>query len=217
MESPPPTQARHRHPSGPDCFINHHHPRKSAQRQLVQRKLHHIKPPSHWNAISRRHFRDASGLPLFEISRQNAGVTWYLHLPGESSSSSSSSSSRGKEKTRSEPIATVVPKYSALKDKFDVHFRNIAADGNGEETVLEVRGQNIWKSRTNVYHHGRVVMTVRLTDMVAAYIPGKRPRWEVVVAEGMDLSLAAVIAVLLATMLYQSSEAPSNALTNSSY
>ena len=31
----------------------------------------------------RRHFRDASGLPLFEISRKRTGVTWYLHLPGE--------------------------------------------------------------------------------------------------------------------------------------
>ncbi|KAL4780811.1 tubby C-terminal-like domain-containing protein [Aspergillus varians] len=156
----------------------------------------------------RRHFCDASGLPLFEISRKKTGVTWYLHLPGESSSSSSKASA-------SEPIATVVPKWSALKDKFDVRFQNAAA--NREETVLAVRGQDIWKSKTNVYYHGNLVMTVKVTDRVAVYLPGKRPSWEVVVAEGMDLSLASVLAVLLATMLYQSSEAPLNTLTNSSY
>ncbi|KAJ5943203.1 hypothetical protein N7516_003371 [Penicillium verrucosum] len=153
----------------------------------------------------RRHFRDASGLPLFDISRKKAGVTWYLHLPGESSSKG----------TASEPIATVVPKWSALKDKFDVHLRNAAA--NGEETILEVRGQNVWKSKTNVYHRGNLVAIVKLTDIAAVYLPVKRPSWEVVVAEGMDLSLASAIAVLLAAVLYQSSEAPSNTLTNSSY
>ncbi|CAG8151017.1 unnamed protein product [Penicillium salamii] len=125
----------------------------------------------------RRHFCDASGLPLFEISRKKVGVTWYLHLPGESSSKASSS----------EPIATVVPKWSALKDKFDVHLRN--ASVNGEETVLEVRGQNVWKTKTHVTHRGKLVMVVKLTDVAAVYLPGKRPSWEVVVAEGMDLSL----------------------------
>ncbi|KAJ5497051.1 hypothetical protein N7463_009038 [Penicillium fimorum] len=153
----------------------------------------------------RRHFCDASGLPLFEISRKKVGVTWYLHLPGESSSKGSSSG----------PIATIVPKWSALKDKFDVHLRNVAA--NGDETILEVRGQNVWKTKTHVTHRGKLVMVVKLTDVAAVYLPGKRPSWEVVVAEGMDLSLASVIAVLLATMLYQSSEARSDTLTNTSY
>lgn len=125
----------------------------------------------------RRHFCDASGLPLFDISRKKAGVTWYIHRPSESSS---------KEAT-SKPIATVVPQWSALKDKFDVHLQNAAA--NGEETILEVRGQNIWKTKTNVYHGGNLVMVVKLIDIAAVYLPVKRPSWEVVVAEGMDLSL----------------------------
>ena len=80
-----------------------------------------------------------------------------------------------------------MPKQSALKDKFDVHFQNAAA--NREETILAVRGQNVWKSKTNVYHHGNLVMMVKLMDMAAVYLPGKQPTWEVVVAEGMDLSL----------------------------
>lgn len=137
----------------------------------------------------RRRFCDASGLPLFEISRKDLGVTYYLHLPGEGKrrQGGSTSGSGSRKEEESGRIATIVPKYSALKDKFDVHFRNAAADG--EETVLEVRGQNIWKSKTHVYHRGHLVMVVRLTDMVSVYIPGKRPSWEVVVAEGMDLSL----------------------------
>lgn len=110
-------------------------------------------------------------------------VMWHLYLPG---GSSSSSKEKGKRKA-SEPIATIVPKYSALKDKFDVHFRNAAADG--QEAVLVVRGQNVWKSRTHVYYRGHLVMVVKLKDMVAAYLPLKRPSWEAVVAEGMDLSL----------------------------
>ncbi|KAJ5498851.1 hypothetical protein N7453_007902 [Penicillium expansum] len=153
----------------------------------------------------RRHFCDASSLPLFDISRKKAGVTWYIHRPNESSS----------KEAASEPIATVVPQWSALKDKFDVHLQNAAA--NGEETILEVRGQNIWKTKTNVYHCGNLVMVVKLMDIAAVYLPIKRPSWEVVVAEGMDLSLGSVIAVLLATVLYQSSESPLNTLMNSGY
>lgn len=95
------------------------------------------------------------------MSRKKTRVTWYLHLPGESSS----------PENASEPIATVVPKLSVLKDKFDVHLQNAAA--NGEETILVVRGQNVWKSKTNVYHHGKLVMAVKLTDVAAVYLPGK--------------------------------------------
>ncbi|KAE8307531.1 tubby C-terminal-like domain-containing protein [Aspergillus transmontanensis] len=129
----------------------------------------------------RRHFQDASGLPLFEISHKRLGVTWFVHLPG------------GKENTSSSPIATIVPQWHALKGKFDVHLHNAAADG--EETVLE----------THVYYKGALVTAIKLKDMVSVYIPGKGPTWELEVAEGMDLSLAAIIGVVLATVLYQSS------------
>ncbi|KAE8168020.1 tubby C-terminal-like domain-containing protein [Aspergillus tamarii] len=139
----------------------------------------------------RRYFQDASGLPLFEIAHKRLGVTWFVHLPG------------GRESTDSTPIATIVPQWHALKDKFDVHLNNAAA--NGEETILEVRGQDVFKSKTHVYHKGALVTAIKLKDMVSVYIPGKRPAWELEVVEGMDLSLAAIIGVVLATVLYQSS------------
>ncbi|KAA8646789.1 hypothetical protein EYZ11_009959 [Aspergillus tanneri] len=142
----------------------------------------------------RRRVQDATGLPLFEISRKRLGVTWFVHLPG------------GREKDDPRPIATIVPQWHALKDKFDVHFKNAARGGVGHgEIILNVRGQDIWKSRAHVYHGDVLVMTSKLKDMVSVYIPGKGPEWEIEVAEGMDLSLASVIGVLLATMLYQGS------------
>ncbi|PLB48742.1 hypothetical protein P170DRAFT_436481 [Aspergillus steynii IBT 23096] len=138
----------------------------------------------------RRHVRDASGLPIFEIRRKRAGVTWFVHLPGDSDSEDA------------KPLATIAPRLHPLKDKFDVHFKNASA--NGEDTVLEVRGQDIWKYRTNVYHNGTLVMVAKLTDMVSVYLPIKRPKWDLEVAEGFDLSLASTIGIILAALLYQS-------------
>ncbi|KAE8132833.1 hypothetical protein BDV38DRAFT_287429 [Aspergillus pseudotamarii] len=133
----------------------------------------------------RRHFRDSSGLPLFELHRKKSGVTWFVHLPGD--------------KSDAEPIATIATKWSAFKDKFDVHMRNAAA--GGEDTVIEVRGQDIWKVKTHVYSNGALVMIAKLTDLLSVYVPGKRPEWELTVAKGLDLSLASIIGVLLATLL----------------
>jgi hypothetical protein len=133
----------------------------------------------------RRRVQDATGLPLFELARKRLGVTWFVHLPGS------------KEKDEPQPIATIVPQFHMLKDKFDVHFSNAAAAAGGEEIVLTVRGQDIWKSRTNVYYGDALVMAAKLTDMVSVYIPGKRPEWEIEVAEGMDLSLVCGFQVVL--------------------
>lgn len=128
-----------------------------------------------------RYFRDASGLPLFELHRKAAGVTWFVDIPGRNSE---------------QPLATLAPQWHMLKDKCDVHFSNSAA--GGEETVLAVRGQDIWKRWTYVYigDHA-LVMRVRLIDMVAVYLPTKRRSWEIEVAEGLDLSLVSVVAMLM--------------------
>lgn len=136
------------------------------------------------NAVSwrqQRYFRDASGLPLFELHRKAAGVTWFVDIPGRNSE---------------QPLATLAPRWHMLKDKCDVHFSNSAA--GGEQTVLAVRGQDIWKRWTHVYigDHA-LVMRVRLIDMMAVYIPAKRRSWEIEVAEGMDLSLVSVVAMLI--------------------
>lgn len=121
--------------------------------------------------LQRRKFRDGSGLPLFEVARKVAGATWFVHLPED----------------YGEPIATITPRWHALKDKFDVYFDNAA--GDGEKIQLETRGQDIWKLRTNVYLGEQMVMTAKRTDKMSVYLPGKALEWDVDVAQGMDISI----------------------------
>ncbi|KAJ5116022.1 hypothetical protein N7456_000370 [Penicillium angulare] len=124
-------------------------------------------------SLTQRHqFLDKSGLPLFDLARKASGVTWFLRVPDEGASC--------------ESIATIAPRWSYFKDKFDVY----------------ARGLDIWKLRTNFYANGSLVMTSKRTDKILPYIPGKRPEWQVDVAKGMDLALAAVLAVHLTELLY---------------
>lgn len=118
----------------------------------------------------RRHFRDASGLPLFDLHRKSLGVTWFVQMPGGNS-----------------PITTLAPRWSALKDKCDVYVANASA--NGEEAVLEVRGRDMWKKWTYVYANDALVMRAKMANMASVYIPGKRLEWEFEVSEGLDMSL----------------------------
>ncbi|KAJ5782540.1 hypothetical protein N7457_004314 [Penicillium paradoxum] len=141
-------------------------------------------------SLTQRHqFLDKTGLPLFDITRNLAGVTWFVKLPGGSLSC--------------EPIVTIAPRWSYFKDKFDVYVANAAMDG--KEVVIEARGQDIWKLRTNFYVNGTLVMTSKRTDKLTTYIPGKRPEWRMDVAEGMDLALASVLCVYLAEILFNNS------------
>ncbi|KAF2142810.1 uncharacterized protein K452DRAFT_297342 [Aplosporella prunicola CBS 121167] len=138
----------------------------------------------------RRIFYDASSLPLFEVCRKALGTTWYVQVPG---------AGRDGADLR---LAELAPRFSAFKDNLDLYVRNAAADG--EDAFLEVRGQDIWKLRTNVYVDGKPVMTVKRTDKLAVYVLGKHLEWVVDVAEGMDLSLASAIVVVMAATMYDS-------------
>lgn len=133
----------------------------------------------------RRAFRDASGLPLFDIYHCAMGATWYVEVPGGNGT----------------PIARIMPSYS-LKDVLDIQLYNAAA--NGEEVALHVQGQDIWKLRTNVYLGDKVIMTAKRNDKLAAYLPGRKLEWVVDIAAGMDISLASVIVVVLAANMYDS-------------
>lgn len=135
----------------------------------------------------KRAFRDASGLPLFELYHRAIGVTWYVELPGRNGA----------------PIVCIKPRFSMLKDNLDVQIQNAADDG--QEVTLHVQGQDIWKQRTNVYLGDNVVMTAKRTDKLAVYLPGKKLEWDVDIAAGIDVSLASVIMVVLAANMYNSS------------
>ncbi|RDW86509.1 uncharacterized protein DSM5745_03151 [Aspergillus mulundensis] len=115
-----------------------------------------------------------------------------------------------------QPIATILPKRRSGtgEDKFDVHLhlRGDAADAAEErEPVFEVRGQDAFKLSTHMFHRktGKCVMSVRFEkrSIFAGYVVlFRRPEWEVIAAEGMDVLLASVITVLLAMILYKNSK-----------
>ncbi|KAJ3492671.1 hypothetical protein NLG97_g5232 [Lecanicillium saksenae] len=135
----------------------------------------------------RHEFRDATGLPLFDLYHKTTSVTWLIEVPGGNG----------------EPIAVITPHPSMFKDRLDVQVKN-AADG-GEEVMLHVEGQDIWKLRVNVYRGDEVVMTVKRTDKISPYLMSSKLSWVVDVASGMDVSLASAIVVVMAATLYSSS------------
>ncbi|KAF7185899.1 hypothetical protein HII31_12772 [Pseudocercospora fuligena] len=144
----------------------------------------------------RRCFHNASGLPLFELYHKPMGVRWYIELPGGNDTA----------------IARLAPNFSMFKDNMDVHIKNAAAiDGTQEDVILQVRGQDIWKQRTNVYLGEKIIMTAKRTDKLSTYLPGRKIEWDVTVAAGMDLSLASAIIVVMAANMYNSSMQASSA------
>jgi uncharacterized protein YxjI len=145
----------------------------------------------------RRSFRDASGLPLFDIQVDKSGASWSLVLPGGD----------GGDKNDT-PMARIRPRSSSLKDNLEVDVHNAAA--NGEEVTLLVSGQDIWKQRTNVYLGDKVVMTTKRTDKLATYLPGKKVEWTVDLAAGTDISLAVAILVVMAANMYTTGQRPSS-------
>ncbi|KXT15025.1 hypothetical protein AC579_7758 [Pseudocercospora musae] len=144
----------------------------------------------------RRSFRDASGLPLFHLYHKPIGVTWYIELPGGNDTA----------------IARLAPNFSLFKDNMEVHIKNAAPSTHQEyDVTLQVRGQDIWKQRTNVYLGEKIVMTAKRTDKLSTYLPGRKIEWDVNVAAGMDLSLASAIVVVMAANMYNSSMQASSA------
>lgn len=123
----------------------------------------------------RRHFRDVSGLPLFELAMKKAGVTWNVHLPGA-----------GSRSTMAEPIARIAPRWYIFKYKIDVYVRNSEAGANGEEVKLEVRGQDLMKSRVLVFFNEAPVMSIKRMN---TSLPYDEYEWVADVSRGMDLSL----------------------------
>lgn len=119
----------------------------------------------------RRPFRNAEGLPMFDLYRAKAGVTFFIELPG------------GDQR----PIVTFEKRFSWVKDKLDIHIANVV-DG-GQEVVLNLRGQDVWKLSTEVCYKGTPVVRTKVKDPLALYVPGKKVEWEVQVAAGMDVSL----------------------------
>jgi hypothetical protein len=121
---------------------------------------------------SQRVINDAScGKPVLELWRNHMGDESYIGIPN----------------TASLPLERVAPRPTKVKDRVDVYVKNAARDN--EETKLEIRGQDVWKRDTCVYRGDDLVMQVRFVNYVTSYVPFSINQWDVVIAEGFDLSL----------------------------
>ncbi|KAF7160510.1 hypothetical protein CNMCM6106_007965 [Aspergillus hiratsukae] len=158
-----------------------------------------------YNSGSCREFRDASGLPLFELHRKiSLKTAWYITLPGG-------------DGEVDVPLATGAPRLAPAFGNFSISLRNTAAAAS--ETNSEADHQ----LTLVVERHGRVLQSfdvidgdrkvaevcesIRHNDKLAlnpSSRRGHRPALDVVIAPGVDMSLVAVIAVIASDSVYGS-------------
>jgi hypothetical protein len=136
------------------------------------------------SSAPRRLIRDATGNGILELWRNAVGDESYISRPTGASL----------------PLAIVAPRVTAVKDKVDVYVKS-STQGN-EETKLEVRGQDIWKRNTLVYHGNDLVMRMKIVNYVTSFVPFSGNRWDVVVAQGFDLSLMSFYQVTAGCLIF---------------
>lgn len=125
----------------------------------------------------------AAGQPLCEVQRKTLSFlgTWYILLPGQNTDA---------------PAVRFEVRWSWAKDKIDVFVvnHNAAAEGQEgqpgkKEVTLRLKGQSVWKTRTNVY-----LGDSNLCVMTAKRARGQlRTEWDVDVSEGMDVALVSIV------------------------
>ncbi|KAL4920068.1 hypothetical protein BDW62DRAFT_199158 [Aspergillus aurantiobrunneus] len=157
-----------------------------------------------WRLTQRREFRDHSGLPLFELScRWYDPETLSVQLPGggwgeEALLTAKILSSRAHRTPKvcahlqnAAQRPSTLPVYSAG----DVERGAVSEDA--EDVVLYVYGDPHFHYSNTVEWEGRVVAT-RRRAMFKEQPHGSRPNWEMKTAKGADLSLMAIVAIVLA-------------------
>lgn len=121
----------------------------------------------------RRLIKDAAGEGILELWRNATGHDSYIGRP---------------KGVASPPLAVIAPRKTVSKDKVDVYVKK-AAGASNEELKLEVRGQDIWKRNTVVYSGNDIVMQLGFVNYITSYVPFSNNQWDVIVAQGFDLSL----------------------------
>ncbi|KAF9888338.1 hypothetical protein FE257_008771 [Aspergillus nanangensis] len=155
-----------------------------------------------------REFRDASGLPLFEVHRRiSLRNVWAITLPGSDSSSASSSIATGKPRG-----LFGAPAFG----NFNVTFENAAdydakteADRN---VTLEVERYGNILASFDIVDGDRKVAEVResiVHNERLALLPSSkngshRPALDIVITRGVDVSLIAAITVITADWVFSS-------------
>lgn len=132
-----------------------------------------------------RHFKDASGHPLFDLHRRY----WHLHDVW------TVKCLYGDDDDTAEPPLTTDMKLTLIKPTLHIKLRNAAVRGEG--VVLKARGQDKNIVRAHVTVGGRRIMDVtRLLDAPDVWGSsnqiGHRGSWQASVAGGVDLVLVSV-------------------------
>ncbi|KAJ5653871.1 hypothetical protein N7490_000874 [Penicillium lividum] len=154
-----------------------------------------------YNNGSCREFRDATGLPLFELHRKvSIKSKWYITLPGDD---------------RGVTLATGTPRFAPAFGNFNITLRNAAASDT--KSVAE-------KELTLVIEqHGRVLQSFDVIDgdrrvaevcesvrhndklaLTAGARRGYRPALDVVITPGVDMALIVVIAIIASDSVFGS-------------
>ncbi|KAE8352273.1 tubby C-terminal-like domain-containing protein [Aspergillus coremiiformis] len=154
-----------------------------------------------YNGRSCREFRDASGLPLFELHRKiSLRNAWFITLPGSPTADS---------------IATGAPRLAPFGN-FTFTFINVAATNvkqlmDDEEVTLEIErhgrvlesfdvvdgDRKIAEVRESIHHNKKIALT---TSARRNY----RPVLDIIVTPGVDLSLATAIAIIASDSVFGS-------------
>ncbi|GIJ83081.1 hypothetical protein Asppvi_001599 [Aspergillus pseudoviridinutans] len=147
-----------------------------------------------WKISQPRMFHDRSGLPLFELR-----CHWYdssslcLRLPGGEQCILEA-------KLR---VAMNAPRAVVTFQNAAQQPRVIGPAAQGEEIVLEVHAQDLYNILQVVVVQNRNVAYIRRITDPSVIAEGQRPpfrfrpKWTVRVAEGVDLSLIAVVVVIV--------------------
>lgn len=142
-----------------------------------------------YNNGSCREFRDATGLPLFELHRKiSLRSTWYITLPGDD---------------RGVTLATGTPRFAPAFGNFNITLSNAAARDTKsmaeKELTLEIeRHGRVLQSFDVVDGESRIAdvcESVRHNDrlaLTAGARRGHRPALDIVITPGVDMALVSV-------------------------
>ncbi|KAB8271867.1 hypothetical protein BDV30DRAFT_212858 [Aspergillus minisclerotigenes] len=202
--SRPPHQPHHPHPKDPHSQP----PRRRPVRIRLQNHRRRRRNPLHasgrkYTNRACREFRDASGLPLFELHRKiSLRNAWSVTLPGSDAAD----------------IATGAPRLGlggAGFGNFIASFVNVAA--------VDVKLNEERRVTLEIERHGRVLESFDVVDgdrrvakvresiqhnkklaLMSNSRRGYRPFLDVTVMEGVDLSLVALVTIIAADSVFGS-------------
>ncbi|KAF9891077.1 hypothetical protein FE257_005012 [Aspergillus nanangensis] len=154
-----------------------------------------------YNNGSCREFRDATGLPLFELHRKiSLRNTWYITLPGDD---------------RGVTLATGTPRFTPAFGNFNITLRNAAARdtksaAEKDLTLVIERHGRVLQSFDVIDGDRRIAEvceSIRHNDRLALTADTRRnhrPVLDIVITPEVDMALIVVIAIIASDSVFGS-------------